>query len=116
MKGEKPTTQKLLAFMDLEEGWHFGEGKKIARPSVYMGLQIHHMAIANGFQETDAFPGVDGEVCVTVYCGSDYYEITVETDGTITFIHEVGGKLKLKDYREGLSICEITEVIGRLIA
>ncbi|MEZ4733902.1 MAG: hypothetical protein R3E79_42970 [Caldilineaceae bacterium] len=41
-----------------------------------------------GFHETDAFPGLNGEVMVTVYQGSDYWEFTLEPTETITFVYE----------------------------
>lgn len=54
-------------------------------------MSLNRWAIADGFLETDAFPGPDGEVRVTIYYALDYLEFTVNPDLTVDFVREREG-------------------------
>lgn len=85
------TEQKIRDFRMLPEGWHFGEGVPPSNERINQALWLHDAAIALGYAETDAFPGVSGEVRVTIYRGQTYLEFTFEANGNATFVHEEGG-------------------------
>jgi hypothetical protein len=55
-----------------------------------LGLQLLKEVEALGFTETDAFPGIEGEISITVYYGSKDFEFTVELNGRVTFVYDVG--------------------------
>src|ERR1700683_2990257 len=85
------TSEKILDFADIEDGWHFGEGAAISKKAIRDASRLYDTLIEYGFYETDAFPGLSGEVRVTAYWGDCYFEFTRERDGTWSFIEELGG-------------------------
>jgi hypothetical protein len=82
------TIEKIQSFGDFNQGWSFGEGGPFAPSILLKAMQLIKTAHALGFAETDAFPGLNGEVMVTIYLGADYWEFTIEPDETITFAFE----------------------------
>lgn len=82
------TERKLQRFADLSVGWHYGEGRSIDVTSLERARLLNRKAIRLAFYETDAFPGLNGEVSSTVYVDDHYLEFTFEPDGTVTFCHE----------------------------
>lgn len=82
------TLEKIQSFAHFEAGWSFGEGVAFAKNTLNKATQLAKTAHTLGFQETDAFPGLNGEVMVTVYQGNEYWEFTLEPTETITFVYE----------------------------
>lgn len=84
------TARKLAAFKNLSHGWNYGSGCPI-RDNVYdcakgLLLYINELGLSN----TDAFPGSDGDVCITAYRFDHYLEVTVEVDSSISVSYEIG--------------------------
>lgn len=97
-----PTEQKIRQFATLEEGWHFMGGSSFDQSVLQRAIDVHRIALALGFYRTNAFPGLDGEVMVTLYAGVHYLELLIESrHRTITFCHEEGDTEIC--YKEGLS-------------
>ena len=86
-----PTTHKLYSFAQFPHGWHFGGGAPLGLLAVNHAQTINRVALANGWQ-TDAFPGVSGEIMLTVENAEHYYEIVIEANGTLTLVEEVNGE------------------------
>lgn len=86
----KDTHQKLHSFKSLDTGWCYGEGVPISDAIVALACQLNDAAWSAGFHATDAFPGIDGGISLTLYQGEDFYEFILKHEGTITFIHERG--------------------------
>ncbi len=114
-----PEEKKILSFMELPSGWHYGEGGPISLKSIGQALQIYYRGKRYGFK-IDAFPGIDGEIQVCCYHGNDTLEFTIETDGRITYVLEAGENetfhenltlmqalTKLDEYGRG--ICHLSE-------
>jgi hypothetical protein len=80
----KDTSEKLQSFSALK-----GPGSP-TEEAIKQGLTLYKLFQENGFQETDAFLGQEGEIRVTAYQGTLYIEATVETDRTITLVKEEG--------------------------
>jgi len=87
-EGSHDTRRKLASFRELKQGWHYGEGVPFSQCVIKSATTINQEALQLGFTETDAFPGIGGEIRVTVYHNIHYLEFTVETDGQITFVYE----------------------------
>jgi hypothetical protein len=85
------TGEKILDFSEIEDGWHFGEGISISSKAIRDASRLYDVLIEYGFYETDAFPGLAGEVRVTAYWNDYYFEFTRERDGRWSFIEEIGG-------------------------
>lgn len=84
------TEQKIQNFKNLNQGWHFGEGIAPSSETIDIALGLVKEAHITGC-DVDAFPGINGEVQVTLYYDDEYLEFTVENDNSITFVHEKNG-------------------------
>lgn len=100
---EPETLKKIDSFLYLEKGWHYGKGVFPSKKTIAIAKKIAEQALSNIF-DTDAFPGIDGEIMVTVYYKEHYLEFTIESDGEITFVHELNDEELV--YKEGLKLQE----------
>ena len=82
------TERKLRSFESLAPGWHYGVGGGIDHETVTLSSQLLKYLTQLGFSSTDAFPGVDGEVLLTVYRDASYIEIVVYSTDRISIIYE----------------------------
>lgn len=98
------TERKIAGFKELDTGWHYGEGVGAEQVAVDHATSLNHEAVRNRLIETDAFPGINGAVMLTIYLSDDDLEFTVEPDGTITFYRERAGEEIC--YQEGLTVQE----------
>ena len=106
------TEDKIRKFADLGEGWNYGEGINFRQSVLDDAISLNRRAIALGFSETDAFPGVNGGIMVTVYHHDHYLEFIIEPDGMITFCQEK--RSKEISYQEELSLEEAIEAIPKI--
>jgi hypothetical protein len=100
---EPETLKKIDNFLYLEKGWHYGKGVSPSKETIAIAKKIAEQALSYIF-DTDAFPGIEGEIMVTVYHKEHYLEFTIESDGEITFVHEVNDEELV--YKEGLKLQE----------
>ncbi|PZV13427.1 MAG: hypothetical protein DCF20_15465 [Pseudanabaena sp.] len=84
------TEKKINSFRTLPVGWHYGSGIAPLAKVLDLAIQLNQFAGLMGFEATDAFPGIDGEVMLTVYDGDIYLEFSIEVDGSINYVHEQG--------------------------
>lgn len=82
------TIDKIFSFKTLENGWCHGEGLAIDDENIERAIRFESQAYLFGFKETDAFPGLNGEVTIALYFQSHYLEFTFEADSQVTFVHE----------------------------
>jgi hypothetical protein len=85
------TGEKIRSFGRLERGWHFGEGSPPRETLIKKAIELDGLAQGLGFTDTDAFPGPNGELRYCVYDGPNYYEFTLEIDGSVTTVIENDG-------------------------
>ncbi len=107
------TARKLAAFKNLPQGWNYGRGRPI-RDDVYVHAEsllsyINELGISN----TDAFPGSDGDVCITAYRFDHYLEVTVEVDLSISVSHEIEDNED--SFVENLSLAEAKKALREAI-
>lgn len=100
---EPETIEKIDSFLKLEKGWHYGEGDVPSKKTVESAKNLAEQAIWSSF-DTNAFPGIDGEILVTVYSKDYCLEFTVESDGKIIFVYEFNDQEI--EYSEGLNFRE----------
>lgn len=106
---ETDTDVKLLKFRRLPVGWNYGQGVPI-RDNVYAtSIDLLHYINVLGLSKTDAFPGTDGDVCLTAYRYSHYLEVVVEVDLSISVSYELEDNEVFS--REGLSIVEAKKAV-----
>lgn len=79
MKG----SEKVRTFSELKKGWHFGhEGQPFLCETIFEAAKFAEAMERQGFS-TDAFPGLNGEIRVTIY--DPYYEFDFRQNGRHTF-------------------------------
>jgi len=86
------TEKKITSFKDLPVGWHYGSGVPPSDKALTLASRLNSCAGIMGFEATDAFPSIDGEIMLTVYDGDIYLEFFIEVDGSINYIREQGDK------------------------
>lgn len=107
MRGEfliQNTEDKILDFKNLEKGWCYGEGIPIKDNVITQAMELHKVILHKGFGQTDAFPGLNGEVRITAYTAFDYLEFTFESFDKITFTYETKEVMVPVSYQEGLTL------------
>ena len=109
---EHPTETKIRSYSRRGRGWHYGEGVEFCADVVAEAISLHRFIVRNGHYRTDAFPGLGGEVIVTLYHGSHYYEFALEPGGQLWFSHEVGGEEKV--YRAPISVDKAYQIIKQI--
>jgi hypothetical protein len=82
------TTKKIRAFRRLKAGWHYGEGYSFDENVLHKAIKLHEHALLLGLYETDAFPGIDGSVILTVYGGPECLEFTLTPSGEMQYRRE----------------------------
>lgn len=108
----RPKTQdKIMSFLELQEGWHYGDGAPPSLKVVDYALKIVNQADFNDIK-TNAFPGVYGEILVTLYHGDVCYEFTIENNLSIDFVEEKNGE-DVRD-AEGLKLAQALTIINDL--
>lgn len=108
-KQQITTKDKILEFSNLKKGWHFGEGIPPTEKILKSALDLSDHIATLGFQ-SNAFPGVDGEIMMTVYHGKNYLEFTFETNGTVTFVREKS-ETEIA-YEEGLTVDQAKNIVN----
>lgn len=105
--------RKLAEFKNLPEGWNYGCGVPI-RNDVFERATILQEHIEELLiSKTDAFPGSDGDVCITAYHFSHYLEVTVEVDLTVSVSYEVDD-IEISS-KEELSLVEAKKELRRAV-
>jgi hypothetical protein len=114
MKSERiyRTAKKIFGFLLVQPGWHYGGGKTPKPEIINVALTINDELSDAGFTKTNAFLGVDGEIRVTAYHSSMYFEATIEPNEQITFLFEQND-VEI-DYEENASLNKVRQYIGNL--
>ena len=108
------TEAKILDFEDIDDGWHFGEGVVLSRRAIQEACLLHDTLLEHGFYETDAFPGLAGEIRVTAYWKDYYFEFTRERGGKWRYIEEVNGVEIENLERDNLNLSEAQMVVEEI--
>ena len=95
------TQEKIRGFSLLPTDWHYGSGQPASQTAVAIALLFESFIKLAGFPDTDAFPGIDGELMVAGYNGTNHVQVTIEPDETFRVAHELDGSEVF--YKEGLS-------------
>lgn len=105
------TIEELKDFARLPKGWHYGFGGPISKETIDLAIGFNEKAENYGFK-TEAFPGVDGEILLSVY-GWDNYTLNI----TI-YYSDIEYNLEINDetieYEEFISIEDTYELIDNL--
>ena len=94
--------KKIKSFLELSDGWHFSDGETPSIDVIEQAIKLHNTLVEVGLSQTDAFPGIDGEVRVTAYTRNSYYEFTIDKYFHVTFVYEINNRVQV--FEEDLSI------------
>lgn len=81
------TDQRISDFLNLPQGWHYGEGNAPNEKTVHDSLLINNQATLLGLK-TEAFPGINGEIQINCYSKDKTLEFTIESTGKILLVEE----------------------------
>ena len=104
------TRRKIEGFRQFEPGWCYGEGVPFKGATISLAVDIDDFARSLGLVETDAFPGLEGEILYAIYLGERCVEFTVRPDGLIDIMGEEA------ESEEGLSAIAVKDKIKQLLA
>lgn len=102
MPNYQQTKKHLESFTALPTGWHYGQGVAASRPHIRQAVSLLSAADSLGFTRFNAFPGIEGEVQLTIYDEANFYAFTIEPSCGITVLHERDREEVF--YQEGLSL------------
>ena len=85
-----PTETKIRGFKNKEKGWHLGEGEPPTTFTIDIAVWFLGELLAREFSETDAFPGVWGEIEVCGYHEASDLGFIIERDGSVSALFERG--------------------------
>ncbi len=81
------TKRYIESLADLPIGWHYGQGVAPSGDFIQHASLLLDHADSLGFDRFNAFPGIDGELQLTIYDGANFYALTIEPDSGITVLH-----------------------------
>ena len=84
----------IESFLNLKEGWNFGEGHPATEEAVKIAKQIDSFFLDAGADQVSAFPRLDGGIMVCGYKENENIEVEVTPDGQeFVLFHEAGNDL-----------------------
>ncbi len=110
MPSPSNTAAKIIAFSEIAEGWHFGEGTRPDHEIILKAIGINRSLEGAGFSLTNAFPGPDGDIKVTGYLNDYYLEVLVNLDGRFDLYAEKDDAVLFEN--DGLSLFSTILVIS----
>ena len=113
---EVVTRNKLISFLDLPAGWHFGTGRAPSRKLVKLLIDVNARAFDQGFPKSDAFPGINGNVMLTLYYQDHLIDLIVEEGMQIaSILYEKGDEEVLSQDDIGVALAlNIIQQIGQI--
>lgn len=89
---ESSTVRKIDDFRKLPKGWNFGSGIPSSKDTAELAKEVLKFGVAEGFVRHDAFPGINGQIILTMYVRNYCLEFEIASDGKISLIWEEGDK------------------------
>lgn len=84
------TESKIRGFEELGRDWYYGAEVPFDEAVIHRAIQLNQFAVNLGLFETDAFPGTEGEIIVTVYWRDEYLEFVLMPDDSLSITRESG--------------------------
>lgn len=77
--------KRLDEFSKFENGWHFNEGVKFDKQVLDTAKDISDYCVSIGYDDQEIFPGISGNILLSVYNGED--EIEIGIDENLSFMY-----------------------------
>lgn len=107
------TAAKVASFRNLPRGWHYGDGVPASEETAQTAKNLLLGMAHAGLWKTNAFPGIDGQMMVTAYHRNQYFEMSVEADGSVVFVYEENRREVI--YRENLTPAEALNLLHEVV-
>lgn len=104
------TLNKIINFANLEKGWNFGNGDSFDGEIIRASIIISSQMKSCGFFQTDAFPGNNGEIMLTIYDKDKYFEFILKSKNDISYTYEVNDTIKEEENK--LSLAQVLTLIS----
>ena len=88
-----PIVNRIHSFLQLQEGWHYGEGRNATQEAIDLALDINSLLLEYGADEIEVFPDTDGGILVSGYHEDHMIEILCSPQGSIAMLHEIDGEI-----------------------
>jgi len=108
------TEDKISSFAHLDEGWSYLEGIAFSQSTIQTSILLSRQSIAEGFLESDAFPGLNGEIILAIYSNGKCLELSVSADGFISSCLESQDGQKIRSVN--ISVSQAFEKLAELKA
>jgi hypothetical protein len=100
------TIQKINNFALLPAGWHYGEGEAPDSQLIEDAENFLRLAEGWGISEANAFPGIDGQIEITLYVKEKTFAFMFDIDNTFSITEEVKGKIVSDIYEQPYRVAE----------
>jgi hypothetical protein len=107
-----PIDEKINSFAFLRDGWDYGNGGPIPQHTRDLALAWNRFLQSQGFVESDAFPGGDGEIVIATESDDHYLEVIIESDDSISLAYDFQSKQVF--YRANMSSMDAVQTIIEL--
>lgn len=84
------TARKIDEFTKLPKGWNFGSGIPARKDIAELAKELLTFGVTEGFAWHDAFPGINGQIILTMYVRNHCLEFEVGSSGKISVVWEEG--------------------------
>ncbi len=84
------TLGKIQSYADLPLGWCYGSGKPMIPRTIEYAIAWLRALIEINLIDNDAFPGIDGDVSISVYLDGGNMDFTIHQSGDASLIVERG--------------------------
>lgn len=101
------TYDKILSFKDLQEGWCYTEGGPLGDFVIEKALSL--LEVVDAAFKTDAFPGLSGEIELSIVKGIRSLDVIIEPSKQCTAICEIYDKELF--YKENLTVDQAKEEV-----
>jgi hypothetical protein len=81
-------TTKITSFLNLQPGWHYGDGYPSPIHVVHTALRWSAYLENLGLSDLDAFPGDSGEILLSAISGDHSIDVILEIDSTVSVAYD----------------------------
>ena len=82
-------SRRILSFLELRDGWHYGEGRGATRLAVDLAIRIRDLLAPFNLDGIEVFPDVSGGILVSGYYYNGVFEIFCDADGELEVEHRI---------------------------
>jgi hypothetical protein len=83
-----PVALKIISFLNLQRGWHYGDGEPSPHRIVSTALTWDSYLRSLGLNDIDAFSGDSGEILLSAMQGHHSIDVILEIDDTISVAYD----------------------------